>query len=44
MVSLNLIGFKLLSGQGFYAPGHRDLDLWPADPIINLDLLSVMAN
>jgi len=26
LVSLNLIGFKLLSGQGFYAQGHFDLD------------------
>ena len=34
MVSLNLIGFKLLCKQGFYAPGHRDLDLWQNDPNI----------
>jgi len=27
MVSIWLIGFKLLSGQGFCAPGHCDLDL-----------------
>jgi len=26
MVSLSLIGFKLLSGQGFFAPSHCDLD------------------
>jgi len=31
MVSLNLIGFKLLSRQGLYAPGHCDLDLQPTD-------------
>jgi len=27
MVSLSLIGYKLLSGQGLYAPVHCDLDL-----------------
>jgi len=27
MVSRNLIGFKLMSRQGFYVPGHCDLDL-----------------
>ena len=26
MVSLSLIGFKLLNGQEFYAPGHCDFD------------------
>jgi len=29
MVSLSLLGFKLLSLQGFYVPGHCDIDLWP---------------
>jgi len=27
IVFLSLISFKLLSGQGFYALGHCDLDL-----------------
>ena len=27
MVSLSLIGFKLLNGEGFYAQGHCDLYL-----------------
>jgi len=37
------IGFKLLSGEEFYALGHCDLDLWPTDPKINRDHLPVMA-
>jgi len=41
MVSLSLIGFKLLSRQGFYVPGHGDLDLLPTDPKINSDHLWV---
>jgi len=27
MMSLRLVGFKLLSEQGVYSPGHCDLDL-----------------
>jgi len=44
MVSLSLTGYKLLSGQGFDATGHCDLDLSPFDPKINRDHLWVMAN
>jgi len=35
MIFLNLTGFKLISGQGFYAPG--DCELESTDPIFNLD-------
>jgi len=35
MVSLSLIGFKLISEQGFYASGHCDLDDLPTNPNIN---------
>ena len=42
MVYLSLIGFMLLSGQGFYAPAY--LDLRPTDSKINRDHLSAMAN
>jgi len=44
MVSLSLLGFKLLSGQGFNVPCHCDLDLLPTDRKINGDHLWVMAN
>jgi len=40
LVSLNLIGFKLLSGQGFYVHGH--CDFWPTDPKINRNNLWVI--
>jgi len=43
MVSLSLLGFKLLSGQGFYVEGHCDIDFWHFDPKINRDHLWVMA-
>jgi len=42
--SPSLIGFMLLSRQGFYAPGHRDLDLSHTDPKINMDHLTAIAN
>jgi len=32
MVTLNLIGFNLMSRQGCYASGHGDLDLLLTDP------------
>jgi len=32
MVFLSFIGFKLMSGQRFYAPDLRALDLWPTGP------------
>ena len=38
----NVVDF-LLSGEGFYAPGHCDLDLWLTDPKTNRDHLSVMS-
>jgi len=38
-IVLRLIGFKLLSGQG-----HCDLDLWPTDPKVLRNHLSVFAN
>ena len=44
MVFLSLIGFKLLSGQEFYAPGHCDLDFLPTDLNIDRDHLWVMSN
>jgi len=37
MVSLSLIGFKLMRGREFFAPCHCDLDLWPTNPKINID-------
>jgi len=36
MMSLSIIGFEKLSGQGFYAPGHCDLDLLPTDTKIGV--------
>jgi len=36
-MSLTLIGFKLLSEQGLYAPGHW---LWPTDPKMGIIYMS----
>jgi len=36
MVSISLIGFKLLSGQRFNGPGHCDLDLLNTDQTRNV--------
>jgi len=30
-----------MSGQGFYAPGNVDLDLWSTDPKINRDEINL---
>ena len=43
MVSLSLIGFNLLSRQGFYVQDNCDLDFRPTDPKTNRDHLWVMA-
>jgi len=43
MMSLSLIGFKILSGEGFYVQGHCDLALWLTDPQINREHLFAMA-
>ena len=43
IVRLRLIGLNALSGQGFYAPNHCDLDIWPTDFEINRDHLWVVA-
>jgi len=43
MVSLSIIGFEKLSGKGFYAPGHCDLDLLPTDTKMNRGHLWAMA-
>jgi len=43
MVSLSLIGFNLLSRQGFYVQDNCDLDFRPTDPKINRVHLWVMA-
>jgi len=42
MVFLSLIGFKLFSGQGFYASDYRDLYI--SYPKIDREQLWVMAN
>ena len=44
IMSLSLIGFQLVSRQGFYALGQCDLDLWTTDPNINRDNLWALAS
>jgi len=34
MGSISFIGFKFLSGHGFYVQGHCDFDLWPTQKSI----------
>ena len=39
LLTLNLIGLKLLRGQGFFVQCQCDLDLLPTDPKIKRDHL-----
>ena len=44
LVNLGRTVLEILSGNGFYIGGRRDLDLWPSDPKINKDLLHLITN